>query len=77
MTVLICFIYSVAPGEQPRYCFRDAGPTSDGHPDAAVPCPCRWGDSPLRFVQTMLFLNYTAEAQLLDFVDYSHDKVML
>jgi hypothetical protein len=37
---------------------------------------CRWGDSPLRYAQNKLFLNYTAEAGLLDhIVDYGHDKV--
>ena len=39
-------------------------------------CGRRWGDSPLRYAQNKLFLNYTSDAGLLDFiVDYGHDKV--
>ena len=39
-------------------------------------CECRWGDSPLRYVQNKLFLNYTAETRQLDFLSYYHDKVI-
>ena len=52
-----------------------AGSLDDRRSIAAVLCARRWGDSPLRFVQTLLFLNYTAETRQLDFIDYSHDKV--
>ena len=41
-------------------------------------CACRrWGDSPLRYLQCMMFLDYRNETQKLDFIDYVHDKVSL
>ncbi len=47
----------------------------DGQPMTLALYARRWGDSPLRYVQTLLFLNYTAETRQLDFIDYYHDKV--
>ena len=35
----------------------------------------RWGDSPLRYLQCMMFLDYRNETRKLDFVKYKHDKV--
>jgi hypothetical protein len=47
-----------------------------GAASCCVLCGRRWGDSPLRYVQNKLFLNYTAETRMLDFVEYYHDKVI-
>ena len=37
-------------------------------------CARRWGDSPLKHAQSVLFLKNTIETRQLGFVDHYHDK---